>query len=154
MDTKNHSSASMPEAGLKLLFQLFVTFWTEIRSSGDLESTAIAHFSGVLGIHPSEHAFRRAYDYTPFLSSLIWVGRLVLLEYALPLRSYANLPIPWPGREDYNDFGERLCGRIRPRYLQRGSLSPMGYLVERLQHGRAIAKREGPRTSISWSLDG
>ena len=31
---------------------------------------------------------------------------------------------------------------------------PMGYLIERLQHGRAIAKREGPRTNLSWSLDG
>jgi hypothetical protein len=30
----------------------------------------------------------------------------------------------------------------------------MGYLIERLQHGRAIAKREGPRTNISWSSDG
>jgi hypothetical protein len=30
----------------------------------------------------------------------------------------------------------------------------MGYLIERLQHGRAIAKREGPRTNLSWSLDG
>lgn len=30
----------------------------------------------------------------------------------------------------------------------------MGYLIERLQHSRAIAKREGPRTNLSWSLDG
>lgn len=153
-DTDNLTSVSVPESGLELLFQLLVTFWTEIPGSGDLESTAIAHFSGVLGIHPLEHAFRRAYDYTPFLSSLIWVSRLVLLEYALPLRPYNHLSIPWPGIEDYNDLGERLCGQIRPKYLQRGSLSPIGYLIERLQHGRAIAKREGHQTSISWSLDG
>jgi hypothetical protein len=152
--TENHATVSIPEAGLELLFQLSITFWTEIPSSGDVESTAIAHFSGVLGVHSSEYAFRRAYDYTPSISSLIWVGRLVLLEYALPLRPYKHLPIPWPGREDYNDLGERLCGRIRPKYLQRGILSPIGYLIERLQHGRAIAKREGPRTNIPWSLDG
>ncbi|OWY53993.1 hypothetical protein AALT_g11700 [Alternaria alternata] len=30
----------------------------------------------------------------------------------------------------------------------------MGSLIERLQHGRAIAKREAPRTNLSWSLDG
>jgi hypothetical protein len=30
----------------------------------------------------------------------------------------------------------------------------MGYLIEHLQYGRAIAKREGPRTNMSWSLDG
>jgi hypothetical protein len=47
-----------------------------------------------------------------------------------------------------------LCMDMRRRYLQRGSFSPMGYLIKRLQHGRAIARREGPRTNISWSLDG
>ena len=30
----------------------------------------------------------------------------------------------------------------------------MGYLIERLQHGRPIARREGPRANISWSNDG
>jgi hypothetical protein len=39
-------------------------------------------------------------------------------------------------------------------YLQQGSFSLIGYLIERLQHGRAIAKREGPRTNITWSADG
>jgi hypothetical protein len=38
--------------------------------------------------------------------------------------------------------------------LQRGSVSPVGYLIERLQHGRAIARREGTRTYIAWSQDG
>ena len=147
-------SVTIPDDCLELLFQLFVTFWTEIPGDGNLEVTAIAHFSGILGLHPVEHAFRRAYEYTPFLSALIWVGRLVLLEYALPLRPYNHLPVRWPGRQEYSDLGSRLCGQIRPKYLQRGSLSPIGYLIERLQHGRAIAKREGPRTNISWSADG
>ncbi|KAF2158351.1 hypothetical protein M409DRAFT_34156, partial [Zasmidium cellare ATCC 36951] len=139
---------------LEMLFQLFVTFWTDCPSDGDLDATAIARFSGVLGIRPSEHAFRTGYDYTPYLSALIWVGRLVLLEYAMPLRGYSSLPVPWPSREAYPDISGRLCTQIRPKYLQRGSLSPLGYLIERLQHGRAIAKREGPRTNISWSPDG
>jgi hypothetical protein len=116
-DTENLTSLSVSESGLELLFQLLITFWTEIPGSSDPESTTIAHFSGVLGIHPSEYAFRRAYDYTPFLSSLIWVGRLVLLEYALPLRPYKHLSILWPRREDYSDLGERLCDQIRPKYL-------------------------------------
>jgi hypothetical protein len=119
-----------------------------------LEGKAIIHFSGVLGIHPYELAYRTAYDYTPYLAALMWMGRLIILEYALPLRAYTTLDIPWPARASYEDQGKRLCVEIRPRYLQRGSFSPMGYLIERLQHGRAIAKREGPRTNISWSLDG
>jgi hypothetical protein len=80
------------------------------------------------------------------------VGRLIILEYALPLAPYNHLKIPWPVRTAYADQAQRLREHIRPKYLQRGSLAPAGYLIERLQHGRAIARREGPQTNISWSL--
>jgi hypothetical protein len=104
-------------------------------SSSRLESKAIVNFSGVLGVHPLQLAYRSAYDYTPYLAALIWVGRLILLEYALPLRAYNTLPTPWPDRSAYPQMQARLCAEIRPQYLQRGSLSPVGYLIERLQHG-------------------
>ncbi|KAL5371364.1 hypothetical protein DPSP01_014316 [Paraphaeosphaeria sporulosa] len=149
-DQVPHASAQLLEA----VFQLLVQFWTDTSADGRMEEKAIAHFSGVLGIHPQELAYRTAYDYTPCLSALLWVGRLVVLEYALPLRGYHTLQSPWPERATYPDHVERLCGQIRPKYLQRGSASPIGYLVERLQHGRAVARHEGARTNISWSLDG
>ena len=141
------SSASL--SILEALFQLLAMFWTDISTDGLVEGKAIVHFSGVLGIHPYELAFRTAYDYTPYLLALIWIGRLIVLEYALPLREYGTLKVPWPARATYPDQGRRLCAEIRPKYLQRGSFSLMGYLIERLQHGRAIAKREGARTNIS-----
>lgn len=97
-----------------------------------LERKAIVHFFGVLGIHPYELAYRTAYAYTPYLSALLWVGRLIILEYALPLRAYTTLDVPWPARAAYVDQGKRLCVDIRPMYLQRGSFSPMGYLIELL----------------------
>jgi Chromo (CHRromatin Organisation MOdifier) domain len=143
----------VPDSLLENLFQLIAMFWTDLREDGALESSAIANFSGVLGLHPRELVYRRAYDYTPYLSALIWVGRLVLLEYSLPLRPYSYLKLPWPARTSYPDQGRRLRDQLRPKYLQRGSLAPIGYLIERLQHGRAIARREGPRTNISWSID-
>ena len=96
---EDREPTQIPEDCLELLFQLFVALWTDTPTDGNLDNTAIARFSGLLGIHPTEHAFRRAYDYTPFLSALIWVGRLVLLEYSLPLRPYSHLPVPWPSRE-------------------------------------------------------
>ena len=141
----------IPASLIELVFQLFVLFWTDVAADGAMETKAVVHFSGVLGIHPNELAFRSAYDYTPYLSAMIWVGRLVVLEYALPLRPYQILGTKWPERAAYANQVERFCGQIRPKFLQRGSISPIGYLIERLQHGRAIAKREGPRTNISWS---
>jgi hypothetical protein len=65
--------------------------------------SAIMHFSRVLGIHLTELCFRKPYNYTPFISALLWVGRLVILEYALPLRLYNLLKVPWPERTAYAD---------------------------------------------------
>ena len=152
-ETTEASPSKIPDECLEALFQFFVTLWTESPADGEVEHTAVARFSGVLGIHPTELNFRTAYTYTPLLSAMIWIGRLVLLEYALPLRSYDHLRVPWPSRDRYTDLASRLCAQIRPKYLQMGSLAPMGYLIERIQHGRAIAKREGPQTNISWSKD-
>jgi hypothetical protein len=62
-----------------------VLFWTDLSTDGMLERKAIIHFSGVLGIYLYELAYRTAYDYTPYLSALLWIGRLIILEYVLPL---------------------------------------------------------------------
>jgi hypothetical protein len=145
-----NSSADICEG----LFELPVMFWTDISLDGQMHPNAIVHFSGVLGIHPTELCFKKPYDYTPYLSALIRVGRLVILEYALPLTAYKQLKGPWPDRMTCQDQAQRLREDIRPKYLQRGSLAPIGYLIERLQHGRAIATCEGPCTKISWSSDG
>jgi hypothetical protein len=144
----------VPASLLEFVFELFVLFCTDVAADGAMETKAVIHFSDVLGIHPNELAFRSAYDYTPYLSAMIWVGKLIVLEYVLPLRPYQSLGSKWPERAAYANQVERFCGQIRPKFLQRGSISPIGYLIERLQHGCAIAKREGPRTNISWSPDG
>ena len=93
----------VPASLLELVFQLLVLFWTDVTTDGVLETKAVVHFSGVLGIHPNELAFRTAYDYTPYLSAMIWVGRLVILEYALPLRPYQSLETKWPERAAYTN---------------------------------------------------
>ena len=66
------------------------------------------------------------------------MDRLLQLEYALPLRLYKHLPIPWPGREDYNNLAERLCGQTRPKYLQRGH-TRRGVFLKRNEEISALA---------------
>jgi hypothetical protein len=133
------------------LFQLLVMFWADLSMDGSMKHSAILHFSGVLGVHQTELCFRKPYGYTPFLSALLWVGRLIIFEHALPIAPYTYLKVPWPARTAYPDQVQRLREQIRPKYLLRGSLAPVGYLIERLQHGRTIARREGPPTNISYS---
>lgn len=110
---------------LEHLFQFFVMLWTESVNHDVLERNPVVHFPGVLGIHPHDLVYRRAYDYTPYLAALIWLGRSMMLEYALPLLPYRHLPHVWPQRTTYPDPLARLREDIRPRYTMRGSLSPL-----------------------------
>ncbi|KFZ22727.1 hypothetical protein V502_02791, partial [Pseudogymnoascus sp. VKM F-4520 (FW-2644)] len=135
------------------LFQLFAMFWTDISKDGRMETFALVHFTGVLGIHPRELAYQTAYGFTPALSAMAWIGRLILLEYALPLKAYSQLKFPWPSRTQYPDQVQRLRDQIHPKYMRKGCFSPLGYICERIHHARTIANREGPRTNISWSPD-
>jgi hypothetical protein len=94
------------------LFQLLVMFWTDLSHDGNMSCSAIMNFSGVLGIHPTELCFCKPYDYTPFTSALLWVGRLIILEYALSLTLYNHLKVPWPERTVYVDQAQRLREHI------------------------------------------
>jgi hypothetical protein len=59
----------------------------------------LVYFLGVLGIHCSSLAYCTAYHYTPFAAGLIWIGRQLLLEYALPKEPY--LALNWPAAASY-----------------------------------------------------
>jgi hypothetical protein len=89
--------AAPPTVLLEEIFYLLVLFWTDNDTYSDCirEAQAIIYFSSVLGIYLLELAYRSAYDYSPTLSALIWTGRLILLELALPLRAYNTLPTPY-----------------------------------------------------------
>jgi hypothetical protein len=68
----------------------------------------------------------------PYLSALIWVGRLVIREYAFPSRAYNSWDPLLQARGTYPDQGARFLSEIRPRYLQCGTFAPLGYFIERL----------------------
>lgn len=110
----------------------------------------LVYFSGVLGVHCSSLAYRTAYYYTLFAAGLIWIGRLLLLEYALPKEPY--LVLNWPAATSYKSQLQQLQ-YIQCKYLCYSSAYPMGRLLEAIAYGRAIAKKEGACTNISWSLD-
>jgi hypothetical protein len=54
-------------------------------------SSLLVYFSGFLGFSPDAQNFLPAKKYTPCLSGLIYVQRLLFLEYTLPLRA----SLPW-----------------------------------------------------------
>ncbi|KAH6612382.1 hypothetical protein C7974DRAFT_444959 [Boeremia exigua] len=96
------------------LFQLLVMFWTDLSHDGNMSRSAIMNFSGVLGIHPTELCFRKPYDYTPFISALLWVGRLIILEQTATSIAKKHLPALVTAFDpntpkDYNGFLQLLA---------------------------------------------
>ena len=144
------------EAGMhpevEQLFQLSSLFWVDSDStaSGNPAELPLVYFLGVLGIQQKTLSFRTAYHYTPFLAGLVWIGRLLLLEYALPLSPYLSLS--WPAASACPNQLKRLQ-YIRRKYMCQGSVYPIGHLLDTLRFGRDQAFKLGPRTNISWSLD-
>jgi hypothetical protein len=119
---------------LDWLFKLCCLFWTTRTTTGDTAKLQIVYFSRVLGIQRSTLAYRTAYHYTPFLAGLTWIGRLIMLEYALLVQTRNQL---------------RRVQRIQRKYLCRGNAYPIGWLIEAMAYARMIAKKEGGCTNIS-----
>lgn len=79
---------------LELVFQLSITFSTEEFVDSQPSSSLLVYFSGILGFSLDARSFLPAKKYTPHLSALSYIQRLLFLEYALPLRPYPHLGIP------------------------------------------------------------
>jgi Orsellinic acid/F9775 biosynthesis cluster protein D len=130
------------------LFALSCQFVAQISQPSREASLPLVHFVGVLGIHSYNLVYRTAYAFTPTIAGLIWICRLLMLEYALPVAQYQDLC--WPDRESYDDQIARMHS-VRRKFLCRGGFHPTACLIEALLYGRRIARKEGARTNVSWS---
>ncbi|EXK23641.1 hypothetical protein FOMG_19598 [Fusarium oxysporum f. sp. melonis 26406] len=76
-----------PEELVELLFGLTLALATQPVVNGQPQTTVLVYFSGILGFSLSlgGSAFLPARSYISNLSGLIYILRLVFLEYALPL---------------------------------------------------------------------
>ena len=106
---------------LELLFELCITFMTEEFKDGQPSSSTLVFYSGVLALQGTGETFRTAKSFTPILSQLIYVQRLLFLEYALPYRAYPHI-----GLEQRPRYGqlERL-NAVRLKYMVEGAMHPL-----------------------------
>ncbi|KAJ0133676.1 Uncharacterized protein HZ326_23264 [Fusarium oxysporum f. sp. albedinis] len=135
------------------LFQLSMMFWTHQDPAGNMSSSAIIYYTAVMGIQRRTLAFNPAHNSTSELAGLIWIGRLLFLEYALPVYSYATLVYECPCRDCYPSQPDRL-DVIRKKYLIRGCYTPFGEIIELKAFAKSIVKREGIPGNLSWDPDG
>jgi superfamily II DNA helicase RecQ len=124
------------------LLQVSASFWMQ-RLDGDPFLSPLWHFVGVLGIDGESGQFRPAHLFTYMLAGLVYVGRALLGEWAIPTAER-------PGMED---LGERFA-QVRNTWLCKATYSPMGYILSLLLYGRKIAQETGSRLMVSWSKQG
>lgn len=135
---------------LELLFGLIMNFCMEEVTNGRPASTLLVYFSGVLGFSTDCSTFLLARSYTSNLAGLIYIQRLLFLEYSLPARAYPILGIL---RRPRTGQLERLQP-VRGKYTVLGSQSPFEELFSLLAFGKAIAGSETPPFLLRWSADG
>lgn len=123
---------------LELLFQLSIAFMTEEFADGQPSSSMLVYYSGVLGLSGNGETFRSAKLFTPILSRLIYVQRLLFLEYALPYRTYPHIGLDCRPRHGHLD---RL-NAVRLKYMITGSMSPLGEFQSLREFGREIARTD------------
>lgn len=149
-DFEGHDSSTMRDQVIELLLQLSLTLMTERFADGQPSSTLLVYFSGILGFTACGKGYKPAKQYTTSLSGLIFIQRLLFLEYALPLHSYLNIGIPRRPRFRQH---ERL-ELIRKEYIITGSQSPFDELHSLRNFGRVIARTDPPSFLLRWSDDG
>ncbi|KAL7940006.1 hypothetical protein V8C42DRAFT_357967 [Trichoderma barbatum] len=135
---------------IELLFQLSLALMTERYADGQPNSTLLIYFSGILGFTAHGKEYRPAKQYTPIISGLIYIQRLLFLEYALPLRAYSSIGIPQ--RPQFRQHEQLEL--IRKKYIIAGSQSPFDELHSLRNFGRVIARTDPPSFLLRWSDDG
>jgi Orsellinic acid/F9775 biosynthesis cluster protein D len=133
------------------LMQLCIEILRHRYRTGDIYENPLLFFTAVLGIDQQKLMFRRPETYTSYLAGLVWINRLLLLEFALPQHAWTGLD--WPDRTAYEDYGHRIR-EIHATHLAVGSFSPQSEILSLLAYGMRVAKEQGSRTVITWSLDG
>lgn len=123
----------------ELILDMSIWFATEEFTDGQPSSSLLVYFSGILGLSEDGTTFRRARDYTPFLSALIHQQRLLFLEWALPYQAYPHL-----GRSARPRRGHlALLNKIRRRYMCFGCLTPICEFATLRAYGRKICRTDG-----------
>jgi hypothetical protein len=144
-----HQSLLLTQMAEKLM-QLSITFITEDFPSGDNIHSPLVHFADVMGISNRTGQFNEPYTYTSHVAGLMWMCRLLIMEYALLSREYITLG--WQSHNAYENKGRRLRG-MHEEHLIQGSFRPMNRLIRVLAFGKETVKAVSRPCYIVWDPD-
>jgi hypothetical protein len=144
---------ALEEGLLKLAVSLLTTKMTDIWSKS--YRSLLVYVTGILSLNltdgsPQNPHFVPISDSTSILSGLIWVSRVLFLEYALPQKPYNSQR--WPDRSTYPEPLDRLC-TIHTAYMTHESLTPLSELLRLRRIGRKYGGYDVGRCLLFWSCD-
>ncbi|KAF5567440.1 af291909_2recq family helicase [Fusarium napiforme] len=124
------------------ILQVLASFWMQQLPGSPFDSP-LWHFVSVLAIDPDTWQFRTADRFTYVLAGLMYCARATMAEYILPAAQRATM----------DDLHERFMA-ARAKWLCKGTITPMGYMLSLHLYGRKIARETGSRLRVTWSEDG
>ncbi|KAG8664718.1 uncharacterized protein FPOAC1_013498 [Fusarium poae] len=139
---RSHDGLNSKNGLQERILQVLAGFWTQ-RLPGDPFDSPLWHFVGVLGIDAETGQLRPAHLFTYVLAGLVFTGRALLGEWAIPTRE----------RDGMEDLIQRFA-QVRDVWLCKATYSPMGYILSLLLFGKKIARETGSRLMVSWSKQG
>lgn len=129
---------------------LVLSIVTHDTSQVSLYTSPLMHFLAVCGVNPTTQVFQLVFAYTPILAQVLWIVRLVMLEYALPLVEWPELWLN--NRRHVGPVAERVQS-VRKKHLCEGSFSPTSSILTQLACGKAINQDHRSESNIYWSDD-
>lgn len=122
------------------LFRLSVHIFEQPITSWAMNSPLI-HFLSIHAINQRDRTWSTPQEFTPTLSALIYVGRILMIEKAIPLASRAH-----------DEFVPRFQ-KYHQEHLISGSLSTMRELISLRAYGMTIAADQYSKPTCHWSQD-
>jgi hypothetical protein len=149
-DKEKHPS---PSASLAVqLFDTSISILTAPQLGGSYANCTMMHFVGVLGIDENTYFWKPPGTFMTLLAGLVWMSRLLFLEYALPERAYHSLSSADAAEISRTEFPSPLdrLHFIRKKYVRRGNPYPLDAMLELLFKGNELRMREGGKVKFTW----
>ena len=109
---------------------------------GDLYESAIVGFLAVLGIDAERQTFRDAYSYTSYLSGLVKMAQMLVIQQAVRLADDEVVRHPADALDD-----------MRDRFLLPGARAPFSWITRLRTYGKKVQNTTTSLGFIHWSDD-
>ncbi|THC87114.1 hypothetical protein EYZ11_013440 [Aspergillus tanneri] len=109
---------------------------------GDLFESTVIGFLAALGVDPVKRTFHEPYGYTSYLSGLVKMAQMLVVERAVQMADDGTVAHPADALDN-----------MRERFLLHGVRAPFGWITRRRTYGKKVQNTTTSLGYIYWSDD-